>query len=538
VSHEPSRDVSSLYDVAIAGYGPGAQCLAALLARDGHRVIAFERYPHLHNLPRAGHIDHEVMRLVQSVADADELAKTLWEVRDPYVWLDARGRQLMLQPVHDIGFGASGWFSDFSQWQPNLERQFDAGARGAGAEVRLGWQVIGLSSTAEGVTVTVERTEPDADGRPRTTGEQSSVHARFIVGADGAGSFVREALGIDREDLGADQRWLVVDMQTIRPIEFQPNICQICDPARPRMLMPLGTTHRRFEWMLLPDESAEGMGREEVAWDLLSEFGVSPDSHAIARQIVYTFQARVAERWRSGNTFLLGDAAHTMPPFAGQGLLSSLRDASNLAWKLDLVLRDLAPDALLDSYEHERRRHVRAWTEISLAEGRISCELDPAIAAERDRRLLAGDPLVPGELPVLGNGVFQRKPDGFIGSLGVQARVAVPGAIGRFDDLLGARRFTLITRNGTVDEHLDTQRLERLAELDMIVVELLPAGSDPRDGAIVDLDGSYGAWFDEHDVAAILARPDFAVFGAARNLAYLADLVDHLDVRLMEPVGV
>ena len=77
------------YDVAIVGYGPGAQCLAALLARAGHRVFACERYPHLHNLPRAGHIDHETLRLVQGLGDAEAFARTLWEVRGDYVWLNA-----------------------------------------------------------------------------------------------------------------------------------------------------------------------------------------------------------------------------------------------------------------------------------------------------------------------------------------------------------------------------------------------------------------------------------------------------------------
>ena len=147
-------------------------------------------------------------------------------------------------------------------------------------------------------------------------------------------------------------------MRTLRAIEMQPNIGQICDPARPRMLMPLGATHRRFEWMLLGHESIEQMERPETAWALLDEFGVTPDTHEIARQIVYTFQARIAERWREGNVLLSGDAAHTMPPFAGQGLLSSLRDSSNLAWKLDLVLRGRAADALLDTYESERRPDV------------------------------------------------------------------------------------------------------------------------------------------------------------------------------------
>jgi 2-polyprenyl-6-methoxyphenol hydroxylase-like FAD-dependent oxidoreductase len=472
------------------------------------------------------------MRLVQGLGDAEAFAETLWEVRDDYVWLNARGEQLMLQPAHETGDAISGWWSDYSQWQPNLEAVFDEAARAANAEVALGWQAVELEALESGARLVVERTELDGDGRPALTGERRTVEAKFLVGADGAGSFVREALGVQREDLGADQRWLDVDMRTLRRIRFSPNIGQICDPARPRMLMPLGATHRRFEWMLLPGESSAEMERPETAWALLEEFGVTPETHEIARQIVYTFQARVAERWRDGNVLLSGDAAHTMPPFAGQGLLSSLRDSSNLAWKLDLVLRGRAGAGLLDSYESERRPHVLAWTAISLAEGKVSCELDPARAAVRDRRMLSGEHAIPPDLPVLGPGVLQGEADGFIGSLGLQARVAVPRGAGRFDDLLGPRRWVLLTRGADAADQLDTEHERLLASLDAVAVEVLPPGSAPRDGAIVDLDGRYETWLDEHGAEAVLTRPDFIVFGAAATLSDLPQLIETLERRL------
>ena len=128
------------FDVAVVGYGPGGQLLSALLARQGLRVVALERYPALYNLPRAGHVDHETVRMVQSVGDAARYVDTLWEVRGDYVWLNDKGQVLMLQPEHETGEAAlSGWYSDYSQWQPNLERELDTAARKAGAEVRLGW---------------------------------------------------------------------------------------------------------------------------------------------------------------------------------------------------------------------------------------------------------------------------------------------------------------------------------------------------------------------------------------------------------------
>jgi 2-polyprenyl-6-methoxyphenol hydroxylase-like FAD-dependent oxidoreductase len=524
------------YDVAVVGYGPSAQLLAALLARAGHRVVAFERYPFLYNLPRAGHIDHETMRLVQGLGDAEAFARTLWECRGDYVWLNARRQVLMLQPMLEFSNeSVSGWYSDYTQWQPNLEAILDAAARSAGVEVHLGWEATGLAQDEDGVTLTASRTRQLDNGHPVATSEQRTVRARYVVGADGANSFVRNALGIQRADIGSGERWLDVDMLTLEPVAFEPNIGQICDPARPRMLMPLGAAHRRFEWMLLPGESIEEFERPAMAWKLLEEFHVTPRTHQIARQIVYTFQARMAERWHVGRAYLMGDAAHTMPPYAGQGLLSALRDASNLSWKLHLVLGGHAPEALLASYESERRPHVAGWTSIALGEGAISSELDPVRAAERDARMLGGAPFEVPLQPVLGPGVLQggQAPVGhLVGSLGLQARVQTPAGTGRFDDLLGPRRFSVLAIGAHPHALLDAHQRAQLGRLDALCCEVLPAGSAPRDGAIVDVAGRYHEYFARHGIAVVINRPDFHVFGAVAESASLPGLVDELCTRL------
>jgi 2-polyprenyl-6-methoxyphenol hydroxylase-like FAD-dependent oxidoreductase len=507
--------VSDSFDVAICGYGPGAQTLAALLGRRGRRVIAFERYPHLYNLPRAGHIDHEAMRMVQSVGDVGPLLETLWEVRDEYVWLNQHGDLLMLQPAGESVDAVSGYFSDFSMWQPNLEAALAGAAADAGVEVRLGWEVVGLEQAEDHVTLTARERD----------GEQMTVRALFAVGADGANSYVREALGVEREDLGFNERWLVADMETKRELAYTPNIAQICDPGRPRMLMPLGVAHRRFEWMIHPDEATEDFERPDKAWELLSEFDVSPQTHAVARQAVYRFEARMAQRWRDRRVFLSGDAAHTMPPFAGQGLLSSMRDSNNLAWKLDLVLRGLAPDRLLDSYEAERRPHVRAWTEISMAEGAVSCETDVERAAERDRMLLSGAELPHARQPSLVTGLLSRDGGPLAGTLGLQGRVRVGDREGLFDDLLGSSRFTVVGYDADPAAALSDRRRAALARLDAIVVRIASSGG-PDD--VVDATGAYGTYFRDHGVVAVVSRPDFYVFGAVNELSRLEDLIDEL----------
>jgi 2-polyprenyl-6-methoxyphenol hydroxylase-like FAD-dependent oxidoreductase/sugar lactone lactonase YvrE len=532
-----ARDISAAetFDVVIVGYGPGGQMLAGLLARKGWKVLAVERYPTLYGLPRAGHVDHEALRMVQSVTDPKPYLDTLWEVRGDYVWLNAERKVLMLQPEHDTGDAVCGYYSDFSQWQPNLEATLDRAARAAGADIRLGRECVALEQDTAGVAATIRRTEL-ANGALTPAGEAQTVRARYLVGMDGANSFVRRTLGIERVDWQFDERWLVCDMETIRPVVFDPNIAQICDPARPRMLMPLGRTHRRFEWMLMPHETDEEMSREEVAWKFLEEFGVSPQNHRIARNVVYRFQARIAERWRVRRVMIGGDAAHTMPPFAGQGMLSSLRDANNLAWKLDLAMRGTAPEILLDSYEAERRAHVEAWTRISIAEGRVSCELDPQEAAKRDERFLSGEKLPAPQPPKMLSGCVPGHTSPLAhplsGTLGLQARVAGPEKDGLLDEVVGASRFVLLTMSGRAQDHLDGAGIARLEALGAALLEILPQGSAPRPGAIVDTGGAYAAYFAKHGISALLTRPDFVVFGAVRSLRDLPLLADTLFARL------
>src|SRR5213079_1466539 len=104
----------------------------------------------------------------------------------------------------------------------------------------------------------------------------------------------------------------------------------------------------------------------------------------LERHIVYRFQARWVDTWRYGRLLLAGDAAHLMPPFAGQGMCSGLRDAANLEWKLDLILTGRADERILDSYGPERAEHVRHFIDASMALGSVICVTDPAAADQRD----------------------------------------------------------------------------------------------------------------------------------------------------------
>ncbi len=198
-------------DVAIVGYGPVGQALAALLGRAGHRVVVFERFQEIYGLPRAVHLDHEIMRLLQSLGLADALAQEMIPVHD-YQWFGADGELLLRFDMH--GPARSGWHSDYMFFQPELEAALDRlGCAQPCVTVERGWAAERLRDTDTGVELTVRRVFEQEPGRLAPSGDTRTVRARWVVGADGANSFVREASGIARRDLGFQERWLVVDAE-------------------------------------------------------------------------------------------------------------------------------------------------------------------------------------------------------------------------------------------------------------------------------------------------------------------------------------
>ena len=331
-------DDSEIFDVAIVEYGPVGAALAILLGQQGHRVVVLERYTEPYPLP------------------APCTTTTRWPAScSPAAWrsgaprsssrprsMSSRTPRKALVRFGRRGGGPSGWPQSSMFSQPELEAVLFARVDEIPRiEVRRGWAVSDLADDGDHVVV---------------RSAAGSVRARYVVGCDGANSTVRSLTGITMEDQAFFYDWLVVDVVFHEPRVFDPLNVQICDPARPTTVVSGGPGRRRWEFMALPGESVEFLNEEATAWRLLERFDARPENARLEKHAVYRFQARWVEEWRRGRVLLAGDAAHQTPPFAGQGLCSGLRDAANLAWKLDLVLRDLAPDALLDAYGLERGR--------------------------------------------------------------------------------------------------------------------------------------------------------------------------------------
>jgi 2-polyprenyl-6-methoxyphenol hydroxylase-like FAD-dependent oxidoreductase len=516
-------------DVAIVGYGPVGQALAALLGRAGHRVVVFERFEEIYRMPRAVHLDHEIMRLLQSLGLADVLAEEMVPVRD-YQWYGADDELLLQFDRQDLA--PSGWVASYMFFQPELEAAIHRHACvPAGVMVERGWVAEGLEDSRDHVELTLYRVSAEEPGQLARTGEHRTVRARWVVGADGANSFVREASGISRRDLGFQERWLVVDAEPhdIEALAHLPIARQLCNPARPTTVVRSGPRHRRWEFMLLPHEQPSDFEDPERVWALLEPW-YRPQDGPLTRSTVYEFRSMVSERMRKGHVLIVGDAAHLTPPFLGQGLCSGLRDAANVAWKLDLVLRGVAHERLLGTVEAERQPQNEAVIQLAIELGKVLCQLDPKAAAERDAMLRGAGPPPPLELAPLTAGLLHQpigEPDPLAGTLSVQGVVEGAGREGRFDDIIGGG-FQLIVADGDPLEGLSRRERKLLDTLAVTVASLDPAAPH----GVRDRDGRLTAWLSEHNAHAVLVRPDFYVFGAAASAHALPELLEDLRTQL------
>lgn len=338
-------------DLVIVGCGPVGLMTAIRATQHGLSVIAVDRLTDVYPLPRAIGMDDEIQRLFATAGMLEGLHGCSTPMPGAE-FQDRHGNRVVGYDIPPDLLGVNGHHPVIAFDQPSLERLMRTRATDVGVDLRLGTEVTGLSGT------TVHTSDGDLTGR-------------WVLGADGASSFVRKTVGVTLEDQGFDESWVVTDTSLLDPDLSLPRNCiQHCDPDRVVTFVPGHGTRRRWEFQLLPGETHDEMASHERVAELLSPWGTTAELQ-IDRVAVYRFHATVAERFRVGDVFLAGDAAHQMPPFNGQGMCTGMRDADNLAWKLAAVATAGADDRLLDTYELERQPHARGQVQHSADAGRL-----------------------------------------------------------------------------------------------------------------------------------------------------------------------
>ncbi|MGW7525782.1 bifunctional 3-(3-hydroxy-phenyl)propionate/3-hydroxycinnamic acid hydroxylase MhpA [Streptomyces sp. NPDC054783] len=491
--------------VVIIGAGPVGVTAALLLARHGVPSLLLERHRDVYPLPRAVVVDDEVRRILQSVGIHEEFAALARPARGLRL-LDARHRVIaeFARSRHGHhGFPQTSMFD-----QPDLERLLRAAlARRPECELRGGVEVVSVTQDTDGtapVRVTFRRDGSDED---------EHVWADAVLGCDGAGSLTRDAIGAVWEDLHFEESWRVIDVRTSRPVRTWEGVDQICCPTQPATFMRLGEDRYRWEFRLPADVHLDGPdGRERLRelvapWVHVPSGAAGADDFEVIRQAQYTFRARLADRWRQGRVFLLGDAAHLTPPFIGQGLCAGLRDARNLTWKLARVLRQGADEGLLDTYERERKPHARYVIRLAVAIGWAMTGGQDRGAALR-RAVVGAACRLPGVTaavsrdlsPALTAGPLVRRRPGLIGrgltgTFCPQPWVIVDGRRIRLDDVL-ADSFALLTA------------VPPTPQMTAVATALDAATIHVDD---LDDDGTLAAWLARGRADAALLRPDRVV---------------------------
>lgn len=482
------------YDVLIVGYGPVGAALAAMLGSHGVRTLVVDKSPDILMAPRAIALDNEALRILQMAGlqdDAfDKIVIPHVKMHCPYLG--------QFGHVNTTG-SIDGHPKLVTFYQPDLEKALRRRVQAhASVTVATGVEMTSFSQDATGV-----RARLLANG-----GTPSIVSARYLVGADGAGSRVRKAIGQDFTGQTYAEDWLIVDAknvpENIDHVEF------ICDHRRPtpHMVAPGGRT--RWEFMLRPGETREEMEKDETLAELLKPWAKAGDIE-IERKAVYRFHARSCTRYHQGRVFLVGDAAHITPPFVGQGLVAGLRDAANLSWKLAWVLQGRANASILDSYDRERRPHATQMIRLAKWMGKLVMPRNRIMAmlVHGTMALLRKIPALRAYTDELGIKPKNEFPEGLFvkgrarlkrGSQLPQGRIRrAEGVVARSDDALEG--FSLLGLGQDPAAHLSAATREAWARHGGSVVHL--GVDNDLDGCLVAKTGARG-W-------CVVVRPDRVV---------------------------
>ncbi|MBZ3906336.1 bifunctional 3-(3-hydroxy-phenyl)propionate/3-hydroxycinnamic acid hydroxylase [Streptomyces griseiscabiei] len=505
--------------VAIVGAGPVGTTVANYLGLYGVESLLIDRATDIVDYPRAVGMDDECLRSFQGVGLADEmLADMLQNIPLKMFGADGRCFADIRPATREFGWPRRNIFMQ-QLAEATLRKGLE---RYPHVQPLYGHELVRLEQ--DGTEVRLHLTGSD--------GERVLVRADYVVAADGGRSTIRTQLNIPLVGDTHPRKWVVIECDN-DPLDA-PYTGLHCDPRRPYVCLDLPYNYRRWEFMLFPGEDAEAMLRPDKVRELLTGHVPDPTALNIIRSRVYTHHSRVASRFVEGRIALVGDAAHLMPPWAGQGMNTGIRDATNVAWKLAAAVTGRAHPHILSTYDRERRAHAKAMVDLSDTLGRVLSTTRSWIARPRDT-LFRGLGLAPAvrdwllqmrfkPMPryaeggvVLERGHGPRK-SGAVGRMMIQPKVETPdGRSVLLDDALGTW-FTLIGYGTDPLIHLDAESRafwDRLGTRYVTVAESRSGRSrterpaSPTDSVVVeDIDGSLRDWFASPAGTVAVIRPD------------------------------
>jgi len=489
------NDQLETYEVAIIGLGPVGSALANILGQIGVKTVALDREIPAYHLPRAVMFDDEIMRVFQSMGLAEKM-QNVAEVGGGARFIDVDGNTLVHWSRPEV-LSPNNWYVNYRFHQPDLENVLRGGYRRY-PQVTEMWDcdVTNLRQDADGVAVSY---------RENSTDSGKSLRAAYVVGCDGARSFTRESINPDIDDLGFHEPWLVIDLLMKNPQEIESReSLHFCEPDRSGTYVFLGSKRKRWEFRLNPDDKVEDICQPKFIWTLLERW-ISPAEAELERATVYTFHSTIAKQWRNGRLIIAGDAAHQTPPFMGQGMCAGIRDAANLGWKLQAILRKGAAETLLESYQTERQPHVREYIDLTIQMGHMINRTATTIIAGNATDPNEGPQTMKKLKPSLGPGLSVGS-SSLVGSLFPQPKLRSGNLL---DDEIGYG-FALVISSAFRAEIREKDRLN-FKKNDVAILS--------------DAAAELEAWFKSHNVGAVLLRPDRYILGIAETPSDLTGLL-------------
>ena len=391
-------------DVLVIGAGPTGLTAANLLADQGLSVALIEKSPGSGDEPRAISATDETLRVMAQIGIMSRLAPEM--LMDTGARYYGRGERILadVRPGNPrLGQPGKSQFD-----QPVMEGLLlEAASERAGIDLHFNTEATTILQRSDGATVGAvrrgERTrgvsgvlagDAGTDHAPGADASETELvfDASWVIACDGGRSFTRRELGIGLSGSTQVEKWIVVDLLDV-PGEPEPFASFHCNGTRPTVVVPGVRGRRRYEFMLFEGEDEQEMTSERSIAELVATYQ-DISTVRVRRSAVYTAHQRIAERYRVGRVLLAGDAAHLMPPFAGQGLNAGIRDAVGAAWRVAAFVKGEGTDALVDDYATERRPHAAEMVKLSKRIGSVVMNTNPVVTRLRDA-IVVGTRVVP-----------------------------------------------------------------------------------------------------------------------------------------------
>ena len=497
------------YDIAIIGYGPVGAMAANMFGSSGLNIVVIEPKKEIWNIPRAVALDGQAQRIFQSCGISNNIpVKPI----DGLTFINKKGQQIVYVDFTDHST-PNGYSETVGFSQPNLGRTLREQAESyKNITFKLGSSLSNLVASENNNELTVMN---------NVTNETEVISSKYLLACDGADSFVRKKLNIPSFDYKCEQDWIVVDYELDPKYEIQCSPHQICDYQRPTTLAPIMDRHIRWEFKYNSDDNQAEMEDEQNiremmrphAWRINRDLDISTGK--LLRASKYRFHGLIADNFKLYNCFLLGDSAHQMPPFLGQGLCQGIKDVYNLHWKLTGVINGTYSKKILDTYSLERRAIVKSVTETAIKQGNIVGTQNRYIALVRDFILNCAR-----QFPVLLNffqfyhpwpikdglidkSLFKNKANGIVIP---QPDINIRIEDKAFDQYIGYK-FALLVFDQDQEVFDEIKSLDSVKIFDENV-HLLNANHP------FNADNNFVEWQKKHNISAAIIRPDRHVYGS------------------------